>query len=115
MSTDTAHCLCGSSLTYQQCCEPLHSGQTQALTAEALMRSRFTAYAMHNAAYLLTSWDTSTRPAEVDFSKDTGKWTQLEIVMLKKGAAKDHKGIAGSRYFCESLFWASQPKQAAKT
>jgi ATP-dependent DNA helicase RecQ len=23
--------------------------------------------------------------------------------------------IAGSRYFCESLFWASQPKQAAKT
>ena len=24
-------------------------------------------------------------------------------------------GCAGSRYFCESLFWASQPKQAAKT
>jgi hypothetical protein len=23
--------------------------------------------------------------------------------------------VAGSRYFCESLFWASQPKQAAKT
>ncbi|WP_221901699.1 hypothetical protein [Bathymodiolus platifrons methanotrophic gill symbiont] len=23
--------------------------------------------------------------------------------------------LAGSRYFCESLFWASQPKQAAKT
>ncbi|TXL19184.1 hypothetical protein BMR03_06995 [Methylococcaceae bacterium HT2] len=23
--------------------------------------------------------------------------------------------FAGSRYFCESLFWASQPKQAAKT
>ena len=23
--------------------------------------------------------------------------------------------IAGSRYFCESLFWASEPKQAAKT
>ncbi|HIG65210.1 MAG TPA: zinc chelation protein SecC [Methyloprofundus sp.] len=93
MSTDTAHCLCGSSLTYQQCCELLHMGKTQALTAEILMRSRFTAYAMHNAAYLLTSWDVSTRPAEVDFSKDTGKWTQLEIVMLKKGAAKDHKGI----------------------
>ena len=25
------------------------------------------------------------------------------------------KELAGSRYFCESLFWASQPKQAAKT
>ncbi len=28
--------------------------------------------------------------------------------------SKDTK-LAGSRYFCESLFWASQPKQAAKT
>jgi hypothetical protein len=25
------------------------------------------------------------------------------------------KNKTGSRYFCESLFWASQPKQAAKT
>ena len=28
---------------------------------------------------------------------------------------KTEDGQAGSRYFCESLFWASQPKQAAKT
>ena len=28
---------------------------------------------------------------------------------------RDSKASAGSRYFCESLFWASQPKQAAKT
>ncbi|WP_263459054.1 hypothetical protein [Bathymodiolus platifrons methanotrophic gill symbiont] len=27
----------------------------------------------------------------------------------------DNVQMAGSRYFCESLFWASQPKQAAKT
>jgi hypothetical protein len=26
-----------------------------------------------------------------------------------------YQELAGSRYFCESLFWASQPKQAAKT
>jgi hypothetical protein len=34
-------------------------------------------------------------------------------------AKSDNKELiqksAGSRYFCESLFWASQPKQAAKT
>lgn len=75
MSTDTANCLCGSSLTYQQCCALLHSEQTDALTA-ALMRSRFTAYAMHNDDYLLKTWDVSTRPTEVDFSKDTGEWTR---------------------------------------
>ncbi len=26
-----------------------------------------------------------------------------------------YRAYAGSHYFCESLFWASQPKQAAKT
>ena len=32
---------------------------------------------------------------------------------IKKIHDKDKE--AGSHYFCESLFWASQPKQAAKT
>jgi len=93
MSTNTINCLCGSPLSYQQCCALLHTGQAQAATAEILMRSRFTAYAMHNADYLLSSWDDSTRPAAVDFSKDTGEWTQLEVIATKKGTAKDHKGI----------------------
>ena len=93
MPPDTTNCLCGSGVPYSQCCELLHSGQSTALTAEALMRSRFTAYAMHNDAYLLSTWDLASRPTAVDFSKDTGEWTRLEIVMLKKGMAKDHKGI----------------------
>jgi hypothetical protein len=37
----------------------------------------------------------------------------FRIATLKKLWKKE--GVAGSRYFCESLFWASQPKQAAKT
>ena len=93
MNTDTVNCLCGSGLTYQQCCQPLHTGHAYALTAEALMRSRFTAYAMHNEVYLLDTWDLSTRPATVDFSKDTGEWTRLEIISTKKGSEKDSKGI----------------------
>jgi len=93
MSTNSAHCLCGSSLTYPQCCELLHSGHADALSAEGLMRSRFTAYAKHDAAYLLKTWDESTRPATIDFSKDTGEWTRMEIVLKKKGGAKDHKGM----------------------
>jgi hypothetical protein len=38
---------------------------------------------------------------------------QAETNKLQKEA--DDKERAGSRYFCESLFWASQPKQAVKT
>ncbi|TXL13871.1 hypothetical protein BMR05_09535, partial [Methylococcaceae bacterium HT4] len=32
-----------------------------------------------------------------------------------KGEQIENPEHSGSRYFCESLFWASQPKQAAKT
>ena len=99
MSTKTADCLCGSHLSYSQCCELLHTGLAYAQTAEALMRSRFTAYAMHNETYLLTTWDTKTRPATVDFSKDTGEWTRLEIILIKKGSAKDHKGVVEFKAF----------------
>lgn len=99
MSTQATNCLCGSPITYQQCCELLHAGPAYALTTEALLRSRFTAYAMHNEAYLLTTWDPTTRPASVDFSKDTGEWKKLEIIMTKKGSAKDSKGIIEFKAF----------------
>lgn len=57
------------------------------------MRSRFTAYAMHNGNYLQETWDVSKRPAEIDFSKDTAQWQRLEIVNLKKGGVNDDKGV----------------------
>ncbi|WP_221895921.1 hypothetical protein [Bathymodiolus japonicus methanotrophic gill symbiont] len=34
---------------------------------------------------------------------------------LKVSSHSKKRFVSGSRYFCESLFWASQPKQAAKT
>lgn len=57
------------------------------------MRTRFTAYAMHNEAYLLKTWDSTKRPAGIDFSKDQAQWLKLHIVMCKKGQAADHKGL----------------------
>lgn len=86
-------CLCGSTLDYQNCCGLYHSGAKTPQTAETLMRSRFTAYAMRNGAYLQTTWDASNRPETIDFSKDTAEWYQLEIVSLKKGGITDERGI----------------------
>ena len=40
--------------------------------------------------------------------------TDITYIKTKEGMVY-LAAIAGSRYFCESLFWASQPKQAAKT
>ncbi len=103
MATPSIDCLCGSLLPYDACCALLHTGTNQATTAEALMRSRFTAYAMHNDGYLLQSWDTATRPVNIDFSKETSEWTCLEIVATKKGQAKDTKGVVEFKaYFTQA-------------
>lgn len=87
------NCLCGSEVSYSLCCQSFHQHKQRPPTAECLMRSRFTAYAMHNARYLLETWDSATRPKEIDFSNDNAKWTKLEIVKTKKGGRKDSKGL----------------------
>ncbi|WP_343222141.1 YchJ family protein [Methylomonas paludis] len=101
MSTisDTKHCLCGSDLSYADCCQRYHSGAAQAPSAEALMRSRFSAYAMRNVDYLLVSWDVAKRPAEIDFSKETAQWQHLQIINCKKGGIQDSKGIVEFKAF----------------
>jgi SEC-C motif-containing protein len=63
------------------------------------MRSRFSAYAQRNIAYLAETWDSSTRPADIDLSKEDVTWIRLEIASLKKGAKSDKKGIVEFRAF----------------
>jgi SEC-C motif domain protein len=72
-------CFCGSGKTYAACCGRLHSGQEKASTAEALMRSRYSAYVLKLNDYLLATWHPSTRPSELDLSGDDSKWLGLEI------------------------------------
>jgi SEC-C motif-containing protein len=86
-------CLCGSNTHYSACCQPFHHHEQSPLTAEALMRSRYSGYAMRNTAYLLETWDKSTCPTDIDFSKEEVTWTKLEIISVKKGREKDKKGI----------------------
>ena len=45
-------CRCHSRRAYKRCCEPLHQGRPAA-TPEALMRSRYTAYAMGLVDYVM--------------------------------------------------------------
>jgi len=45
-------CPCGSKLTFDRCCEPCLTGKHAPDTAEQLMRSRFSAYALGHAEYL---------------------------------------------------------------
>ena len=63
------------------------------------MRSRFTAYALRNAAYLLDTWDATVRPGAIDFSREKIDWHRLEIVATKKGGIKDSKGVVEFKAF----------------
>ncbi|MET8680188.1 YchJ family metal-binding protein [Streptomyces sp. NPDC004647] len=76
--TPTA-CPCGLPATYDACCGRLHRGEARAATPAQLMRSRFSAFAVHDAAYLLRSWHPSTRPAGIDFDPAM-RWQRLDIV-----------------------------------
>ncbi len=87
------NCLCGSEIPYPLCCEPFHEYKKKPSTAERLMRSRFTPYAMHNSSYLFETWVKAKRPKEINFSKEKAEWTKLEIINIKKGAEKESKGI----------------------
>jgi SEC-C motif-containing protein len=86
-------CHCESGSEYADCCGLYHTGEKKPVTAVALMRSRYTAYVMQNASYLQETWDATVRPELIDFSKEKVDWQRLEIVNIKKGEAKDTKGI----------------------
>ncbi|TWI13401.1 YchJ family protein [Aerolutibacter ruishenii] len=80
MPSTAASCPCGSARAYADCCGPLHAGIAQAATAEALMRSRYSAFVRADADYLLASWHPSTRPASVDMDDAAAtRWLGLEV------------------------------------
>ena len=70
-------CPCQSGKDYNQCCQPLHNGEPAA-GPEALMRSRFSAFARGNADYVQRSWHSSTRPATLTLDEKE-RWVGLEI------------------------------------
>ena len=72
-------CPCDSGRAYTVCCAPLHAGKPAA-DAEALMRSRYTAYVLKLEDYLLQTWHPDTRPVTLDLAEDTAtKWLGLEV------------------------------------
>ena len=73
-------CPCGNPSGYGRCCGLVHAG-VAAATAEALMRSRYSAYVLGREDYLLATWHTSTRPPELLLSAQQPRpaWLGLEV------------------------------------
>lgn len=80
-------CPCQSGETLENCCARyLNSQDSPAPTAETLMRSRFTAFALGDADYLLRTWHPSTRPASLDLDPEQ-QWYRLDILGTHDGGA----------------------------
>jgi SEC-C motif-containing protein len=74
-----AACPCGGP-ALATCCGPYLDGQAVAPTAEALMRSRYTAYTLQDEDYLRATWHPSTRPAEQLIEQNEKvQWLGLEV------------------------------------
>ena len=73
-------CPCESGKTYMECCGRWHQGLAQGVFApgaEALMRSRYSAYALGLVDYLLATWYPSTGPGELELFPI--KWLGLDV------------------------------------
>ena len=77
MNEETDLCLCSSGIEYGQCCGRFHRAESVPATAEALMRSRFAAYVLHDADYLRQTWDSGKCRVTIDFSRETAIWQRL--------------------------------------
>lgn len=86
-----ALCPCGSGNPYNSCCQPYIEQISEAPTAEALMRSRYTAFVLHDEEYLRYSWHPDYCPKNIHLNEDT-RWLELKIVNTVAGSACDETG-----------------------
>ena len=90
------HCHCGSPLAFADCCALILSGQQSALTAEQLMRSRYSAFCEHDIDYLIATHHPSKRliddREQLASNMQGCQWLSLKIISTSKGTPADHDG-----------------------
>ena len=89
-------CPCQSEIKFENCCEPIISGKQKAVTAEQLMRARYSAYTQINMDFIEQTHDPETKKgidmnASREWAEST-KWTGLEILETQNGQAHDETG-----------------------
>ncbi|MEV5650406.1 YchJ family metal-binding protein [Nocardia sp. NPDC052254] len=93
---DSDRCPCGSGEQFGGCCGPRLDDSSPAPTAEALMRSRYTAFAIGDRDHLLRSWHPRTRPRHLSLDPDQ-RWLSLQIFGTEAGGLFDDAGTVEFR------------------
>ena len=90
-------CPCGSGRDYSACCGQYIGGKAKAPTAEALMRSRYSAYVEHAIDYIINTCEHRGKD-DIDY-KSTRDWSEqstwlgLKIISVEKGGLADNDGV----------------------
>lgn len=96
-------CPCGSELDFDQCCKPIIEGIQPALTAESLMRSRYVAFTLGDADYLMKSWASEKRNlSEKEEIRNWARammWVKLKILNVSAGKENDMQGYVTFQAF----------------
>ncbi|WP_415398837.1 YchJ family protein [Synechococcus sp. W4D4] len=88
-------CPCGGE-RYANCCEPFHLGKVRPVSAEQLMRSRYSAYSRDLIDYLIETHPSELPQAQrrqaLKASNRGVRWTRLRITATEAGEAGDLTG-----------------------
>jgi SEC-C motif-containing protein len=90
-------CPCSSGATYAECCEPIITQKRAATTAEQLMRSRYSAYALGHTDWIVESQSPDGRQfVDRDATEQWSSratWHRMEVVDVQGGTADDTEGF----------------------
>src|SRR4051794_8678717 len=94
--SDTNFCPCGSEIELEKCCLPLIQGTKQAITAEELLRARYTAFTRGDVDFVLSTHHSRTRHEikreEIEDWSKNSEWLGLKIVQVEAGKKEDQQG-----------------------
>jgi len=89
-------CPCGSKKLLGDCCLNYIAGKSLPPTAEALMRSRYTAHTLVAVDYLWQTWSPEARvkssKADIEAWASNCEWLGLQILTVQAGKEKDNEG-----------------------
>jgi SEC-C motif-containing protein len=85
-------CVCGLPDPTEACCGAIIAGRTRAETAEALMRSRYAAYALGEIDWILATHEGRVDRASTEAWSKRSEWLGLEILSRHAGGPDDDEG-----------------------
>jgi len=99
-------CPCGSTILFDECCQPYIDETKPAPNPAALMRSRYTAYTLKNASYLIATWHPDCHAEHWRESLQDGfattQWLGLQVLSQHEGRDQDEGFVEFAARFTET-------------